>query len=197
MFFLVKELSQTQKFKLLGEISGYDLYYSLTHLLKWKPFRLETCTCLFYLVLNFYQINRNDEIRTHDRLVINVLIPCQRTISTQKFKLLGEVSGYDLYYSLTFLSIIFTSVSIHMRWCIVSSHLYRISSCIFDSLSPLTCCVQKIFFKECNLLLRKIDLYATTGTFIFWFLFSTSILNYFSIFLLIYFNFSYKKSMIA
>jgi hypothetical protein len=26
---------------------------------------------------------------------------CQRTISTQKLKLLGEVSGYDLYYSLT------------------------------------------------------------------------------------------------
>jgi len=28
-------------------------------------------------------------------------VPCQRTISTQKFKLLGEVPRYDLYYSLT------------------------------------------------------------------------------------------------
>ena len=26
---------------------------------------------------------------------------CQRTISTQKLKLLGDVLGYDLYYSLT------------------------------------------------------------------------------------------------
>jgi hypothetical protein len=26
---------------------------------------------------------------------------CQRTISTQKLKLLGKISEYDLYYSLT------------------------------------------------------------------------------------------------
>jgi hypothetical protein len=90
-----------QKFKLLGEASKYDLYYSLTHLLKWKPFGFETCTCPHYLVLNFYQINENDEIWTRDRLVIKALIPCQRTISTQKFKLLGEAPRYDLYYSLT------------------------------------------------------------------------------------------------
>ena len=91
----------TQKLKLLGEVPGYDLYYSLTHLLKWKPFGLETCTGPHYLVLNFYQINGDGEIRTRDHLVIKVLIPCQRTISTQKFKLLGEIPGYDLYYSLT------------------------------------------------------------------------------------------------
>jgi hypothetical protein len=52
-------------------------------------------------VFNFYQINGDGEIRTRDRLVIKALIPCQRTISTQKFKLLGEVPRYDLYYSLT------------------------------------------------------------------------------------------------
>ena len=33
-------------------------------------------------------------------MVIKALIPYQRTISTQKLKLLGEVPGYDLYYSL-------------------------------------------------------------------------------------------------
>jgi hypothetical protein len=43
----------TQKLKLLGEVPGYDLYYSLTHPLKWKPFGLETCTGPHYLVLNF------------------------------------------------------------------------------------------------------------------------------------------------
>ena len=31
----------------------------------------------------------------------DALIPCQRTISTQKLKLLGEVLRYDLYYFLT------------------------------------------------------------------------------------------------
>ena len=95
----------TQKLKLLGEVLGYDLYYSLTHPFKWKPFGLETCTGPHYLVLNFYQINRDGEIRTRDRLVIKALIPCQRTISTQKLKLLGEVLGYDLYYSLTIMGI--------------------------------------------------------------------------------------------
>jgi len=91
----------TQKLKLLGEVPRYDLYYSLTHPLKWKPFGLETCTGPLYLVLDFYQINGDGEIRTRDRLVIKALIPCQRTISTQKLKLLGEVLRYDLYYSLT------------------------------------------------------------------------------------------------
>ena len=71
-----------QKLKLLGEIG------------------LETCTGSHYLMLNFYEINRDDEIRTHDRLVIKALIPCQRTFLTQKLKMLGEVSKYDLYYSL-------------------------------------------------------------------------------------------------
>jgi hypothetical protein len=91
----------TKKLKLLGEVPGYDLYYSLTHPLKWKPFGLETCTGPFYIMLNFYQINEDGEIRTRDHLVIKALIPCQRTISTKKLKLLGEVPGYDLYYSLT------------------------------------------------------------------------------------------------
>jgi hypothetical protein len=30
-------------------------------------------------MLNFYQINKNDEIRTRDHVVIKALIPCQRT----------------------------------------------------------------------------------------------------------------------
>jgi hypothetical protein len=33
--------------------------------------------------------------------VQNVDKCCQKIISTQKLKLLGEVLGYDLYYSLT------------------------------------------------------------------------------------------------
>ena len=32
----------TQKLKLLGEVSKYNLYYYLTLPLKWKPFELET-----------------------------------------------------------------------------------------------------------------------------------------------------------
>jgi hypothetical protein len=96
-----QRIISTQKLKLLGEVSVYDLYYSLTHPLKWKSFGLETCIDPHYLVLNFYQINGDDEIRTRDHLVIKALIPCQRTISTQKLKLLGKVPGYNLYYSLT------------------------------------------------------------------------------------------------
>jgi hypothetical protein len=93
--------TSTQKLKLLGKVPRYDLYYSLTHPLKWKPFGLETCTCSPYIVLNFYQINGDGEIWTHDCLVIKALIPGQRTTSTQKLKLLGKVPRYDLYYSLT------------------------------------------------------------------------------------------------
>jgi len=93
--------NSTQKLKLLSEVLRYDLYYSLTHPFKWKPFGLETCICSYDLMLNFYHINEDGEIRTCDRLVIKVLIPCQRTNSTQKLKLLGEVPRYDLYYSLT------------------------------------------------------------------------------------------------
>jgi len=52
-------------------------------------------------MLNFYEINEDDEIRTRDRLVIKTLIPCQITILTQKLKLLGEVLRYNLYYYLT------------------------------------------------------------------------------------------------
>jgi hypothetical protein len=99
-----KTISSIQKLKLLGEVPGYDLYYSLTHPLKWKPFGLEICINSFYLVFNFYEINGDGEIWTRDRLVIKTLIPCQRTISSiQKLKVLGEVLGYDLYYSLTHL----------------------------------------------------------------------------------------------
>jgi hypothetical protein len=49
-------------------------------------------------MLNFYKINRDGEIRTRDRLVIKGLILYQRTNSTQKLKLLGDISIYDLYF---------------------------------------------------------------------------------------------------
>jgi hypothetical protein len=62
-------------FKLLDKVSGYILYYYLTHPLNWKSFELETCTNLYYLVFNFYQINKDDKIRTRDRLIIKILIP--------------------------------------------------------------------------------------------------------------------------
>jgi len=62
-----QRIISTQKLKLLGEVSGYDLYYSLTHPLKWKSFGLETCTDSHYLVLNFYQINGDDEINSNSR----------------------------------------------------------------------------------------------------------------------------------
>jgi len=68
-------------------------------------FGLETWTGSHYLVLNFYQINEDCEIRTRDRLIIKALIPCQRTNLTQKLKLLGEIPRYDLYYSLTIILI--------------------------------------------------------------------------------------------
>jgi len=48
-----------------------------------KLFKLETCIDLLYFMLNFYQINRDGEIRTRDHLVIKALIPCQIIISTQ------------------------------------------------------------------------------------------------------------------
>jgi hypothetical protein len=114
---IVKKPSQSNSLSCLGEFLGYDLYYSPTHPLKWKPFGLETCTGPYYFVLNFYQINRgwwdsNSWLLSHqgsdtmsrDRLVIKALMPCQRTISTQKLMLLDEVLGYDLYYSLTHIS---------------------------------------------------------------------------------------------
>ena len=44
---------------------------------------LEIYTSSYYLVLNFYQINKDGEIQTCDYLVIKVLISCQKTISTQ------------------------------------------------------------------------------------------------------------------
>ena len=46
-------------------------------------FEIETCTDLCYFVVNFYQINKDCEIRTRDHLVINVIISCQKTILTQ------------------------------------------------------------------------------------------------------------------
>jgi hypothetical protein len=74
----VQKLNRMTKVK----ISRYDLYYFLIHSLKWKPFWFETYTDPYYLVLNFYQIDEDDKIWTRDRLIIKVLIPCQRTIST-------------------------------------------------------------------------------------------------------------------
>jgi hypothetical protein len=65
-----------------------------------QPFEFEICTDSYYLVLNFYQINRDGEIQTHNHLVIKALIPCQRTKSTKKLKLLGEILRYNLYYFL-------------------------------------------------------------------------------------------------
>ena len=53
-------------------------------------------------MLNFYQINEDDKIRIRDRLVIKGVIPCQKTNSIQKLKLLGEIPRYDLYYFKTF-----------------------------------------------------------------------------------------------
>jgi hypothetical protein len=50
---IIKELSKLENLKFLGEISGYDLYYFLTHSFKRKLFGLETCICPHYLVLNF------------------------------------------------------------------------------------------------------------------------------------------------
>jgi len=44
---------------------------------------LETYIDSHYLILNFYQINRDSEIRVRDYLVINVLISCQRIILNQ------------------------------------------------------------------------------------------------------------------
>jgi len=60
----------------------YDLYHSLIHLLEKKLFVLETCTDRYYLVLNFYQINRSNEIRTLNHLITKILISYQRTNST-------------------------------------------------------------------------------------------------------------------
>jgi hypothetical protein len=53
-------------------------------------------------MINFYQINRDSEIRTRDRLVIKALIPYKKTNLTWKFKLLDKISRYNLYYSLIF-----------------------------------------------------------------------------------------------
>jgi hypothetical protein len=74
-------------------MKAYNLYYSLIHFFKWKSFELadlyylvldfyqinkdgEIWTGLadsYYLVLNFYQRNEDNEIRTRDRLVIKAL----------------------------------------------------------------------------------------------------------------------------
>jgi hypothetical protein len=59
--------------QLLGEILKYYLYYFLIYF-----FLLETCISLYYLVLNFYQINEDCEIQTHDRLIIKILILYQK-----------------------------------------------------------------------------------------------------------------------
>jgi len=61
----VIELSQFKNLnRMLDKILRYNLYYTLTYL-------------LYYLVLDFFnQINKNDEIRTRDRLINKALIPC-------------------------------------------------------------------------------------------------------------------------
>jgi len=81
--------------------SSRDIYYSLTHLFKWKLYRLEIYKGQHYLVLNFYQINEDDEIRSRNCLVIENLIPYLKTNSTQKIKLLNKFLRYNLYYFLT------------------------------------------------------------------------------------------------
>ena len=48
-------------------------------------------------MLNFYQINEDDEIQTRDRLIIKTLISRQRNY----IKVLDKIPKYDLYYSLT------------------------------------------------------------------------------------------------
>jgi len=60
---------------------------------------------------NFYHINRDDGIRTRDRLVIKVLIPYQRIISIKKLKFLCVVLKYNLYY---FLILIFQNTFIDL-----------------------------------------------------------------------------------
>ena len=65
-----------------------------------QSFEIEIFTGSYYFMLNFYQINKDGEIQTHNHLVIKALIPCQRTKSTKKLKLLGEILRYNLYYFL-------------------------------------------------------------------------------------------------
>jgi len=43
-------------------------------------FGFETCTDPYHFVFNFYQINKDDKIRTRDRLIIKILISYQKTI---------------------------------------------------------------------------------------------------------------------
>ena len=43
----------------------------------------KTCTGSHYIVLNFYQINKDGEIRTRDHLVIKALIPCQKKVKSR------------------------------------------------------------------------------------------------------------------
>jgi hypothetical protein len=68
---------------LLDKISGYDLNYSLTHSLKWKFFEFKTCTGLYYFILNFYQINKNNKIQNYNRLVIKVFILFYNNLKTK------------------------------------------------------------------------------------------------------------------
>jgi hypothetical protein len=76
-------------------------------------------------VLNFYQINRDGEIQNRDRLVIKTLIPCQGTISTQWLKLLDEVSGYNLYYSLIYMTIASIFVEVEEGYDVERLYLLR------------------------------------------------------------------------
>ena len=53
VFFFCQKNISTLKLELLGNVSRYNLYYSLIYLLKWKPFGLEICTYSYYLVFIF------------------------------------------------------------------------------------------------------------------------------------------------
>jgi hypothetical protein len=99
--------------KLLGEVFRYNLYYFLTHSFKWKPFRLETCIDSYYLLLNFYQINRDGEIRTRDRLVIKTMIQYQKFNSTQNFKLLGKTPNIIYSKSICLMNVTLELFQIH------------------------------------------------------------------------------------
>jgi hypothetical protein len=87
---LYQRIISTQKLKLLGEFTKYDLYNSLTHSLKWK--RLETCRAELHttMCLIFIKKDEGGESWTHNYLVNKTLIPYQRTFSTKKLKLVGE-----------------------------------------------------------------------------------------------------------
>jgi len=73
------------------------ILFSLTYSLKWMSFELETYTNLFYLVFNFYQINMNNKIQTHDYLVIKTL---KNSIQSNKLNIIYIILGNILLETL-------------------------------------------------------------------------------------------------